>query len=75
MTLPRILFLLTALFFIGAVHADPRVDINSPSVNLTDFRIGYFIDDSRELTYAQAREQQYTETTSTTTLGTNALVT
>tara|TARA_R110000764_G_scaffold209983_3_gene295837 strand:- start:36843 stop:38543 length:1701 start_codon:yes stop_codon:yes gene_type:complete len=69
------LTLLVLLLSTGAVQAEPVVTINSATVNLTDFKIGYYIDDSRELEYQQAREQTYRETTSTTTLGTNARVT
>jgi len=77
MTPTRTLYLLTLLLLLisaATVSAEPLVTIDSPTVNLTDFRIGYYIDDSRELNYQQAREQTYSETASTTTLGTNARV-
>lgn len=67
-------FYLLMLLSCGVV-AEPRIQIESPEVNLTDFRIGYYIDDSWELSYDQVRQQQFKETSSTTTLGTNARVT
>lgn len=63
------------LLLSGVVMAEQRIQLTSPEVNLTDFRIGYFIDDSRELSYSEVREQPFRETSSTTTLGTNARVT
>lgn len=70
-----LLFSLLTLLFSGTAAAAPPLQIDSPEVNLTDFRIGYYVDDSRDLTYTQAREQQFKDTSSTTTLGTNARVT
>lgn len=76
MDFSRALLLFNLLLLLsGAVAAEPRVQLTSAEVNLTDFRIGYYIDDSRELTYSQARQQAFKETSSTTTLGTNARVT
>ena len=75
MTLTRIFVLLAALCCFSAAHADPRVTLTSPSVSLTEFQIGYFIDDSHALSYAQARKQTYSDTGNITTLGNNALVT
>lgn len=67
------LFLIFMLNSFGAC-AEPRITIDSAETNLTDFKIGYYVDDSRELTYQQARGQAYRETTSTTTLGNDARV-
>ncbi|MEH6491320.1 sensor domain-containing diguanylate cyclase [Halopseudomonas sp.] len=74
MTLTRIFVLLMLLFSAMAVSAEPRVLLDAPAVNLTDFRIGYYIDDSRELTYTQIRDRSFRETASTASLGTNARV-
>ncbi|MGI3130579.1 sensor domain-containing diguanylate cyclase [Halopseudomonas pachastrellae] len=65
--------LLLCLLAVSA-QAQTGVVINSPEVNLTDFRIGYYVDDSRSLDYAQARQQTYSETSNTASLGTNARV-
>ncbi len=84
MTLTRIFVLLALLLSAIAVNAapppaepgqaEPRVVLDSSVVNLTDFRIGYYIDDSRELSYLQVRDRSFRETASTTSLGTNARV-
>ncbi|MEL0169860.1 MAG: diguanylate cyclase [Pseudomonadaceae bacterium] len=70
----RLLLFLLILLLSGNALAEARVVIDSPVVNLTDFRIGYYIDHGRELSYHEARQQTFTETSSTTTLGTNARV-
>ncbi|WP_339664189.1 diguanylate cyclase [uncultured Pseudomonas sp.] len=74
MTQFRIFFLLGWVLLSAVVQAEPRLELSSPKVNLTDFRIGYYIDDSRELTYQQVRDRSFRETASTTSLGTNARV-
>ncbi|GAA6130204.1 sensor domain-containing diguanylate cyclase [Halopseudomonas sabulinigri] len=74
MPLTRFFVLLVLLLSAAAASAEPRVVLDSTSVNLTDFRIGYYIDDSRELTYQQVRDRSFRETASTTSLGTNARV-
>lgn len=68
------LLLLFLMLASASVLANPGVSIDSDEVNLTDFKIGYYIDDSRELSYRQAREQVYRETTNSTTLGNDARV-
>ena len=72
-TLPILMFVL--LLFSGASLAEPRIVLQSPEVNLTSFRIGYYIDDSQALGFEDVRQQSFKETSSTTTLGTNARVT
>jgi len=72
-TLP--IFMLVLLVFSGVALAEPRVTLQSPEVNLTSFRIGYYIDESQTLGFEDVRQQSFKETSSTTTLGTNARVT
>ncbi|MEH6567297.1 MAG: diguanylate cyclase [Halopseudomonas sp.] len=72
--IPLLLILLSLLLWACPALAEPQVVIDSPKVQLTDFRIGYYIDDSRELTYQQIRDRSFRETASTTSLGTNARV-
>ena len=72
-TLPIFMFVL--LLFSGATLAEPRIALQSPVVNLTSFQVGYYIDDSQALGFDDARQQSFKETSSTTTLGTNARVT
>lgn len=72
-TLPIFMFVL--LFFSGATLAEPRIALQSPVVNLTSFQVGYYIDDSQTLGFDDVRQQSFKETSSTTTLGTNARVT
>lgn len=71
----RLLLLLIIVLHASTVLADPRVVINQSDVSLTEFRMGYRIDDSRSLTYSEVRTQPFSETGSKTTLGTNARVT
>ncbi|WVM88701.1 7TM diverse intracellular signaling domain-containing protein [Halopseudomonas pachastrellae] len=63
------------LLFSGATLAEPRIALQSPVVNLTSFQVGYYIDDSQTLGFDDVRQQSFKETSSTTTLGTNARVT
>lgn len=72
-TLPIFMFVL--LLFSGATLAEPRIALQSPVVNLTSFQVGYYIDDSQTLGFDDVRQQSFKETSSTTTLGTNARVT
>lgn len=72
-TLP--ILMLVLLVFSGVALAEPRVTLQSPEVNLTSFRIGYYIDESQALGFEDVRQQSFKETSSTTTLGTNARVT
>ncbi|MAG65861.1 MAG: GGDEF domain-containing protein [Pseudomonadales bacterium] len=72
-TLP--ILMLVLLVFSGVALAEPRVTLQSPEVNLTSFRIGYYIDESQTLGFEDVRQQSFKETSSTTTLGTNARVT
>tara|TARA_Y100000296_G_scaffold58695_1_gene67655 strand:- start:193 stop:1869 length:1677 start_codon:yes stop_codon:yes gene_type:complete len=67
--------MLVLLVFSGVALAEPRVTLQSPEVNLTSFRIGYYIDESQTLGFEDVRQQSFKETSSTTTLGTNARVT
>lgn len=72
-TLP--ILMLVLLVCSGVALAEPRVTLQSPEVNLTSFRIGYYIDESQTLGFEDVRQQSFKETSSTTTLGTNARVT
>lgn len=54
---------------------EPHVEIGHGPVNLTDFRMGYRVDISEELTYEQIRYLPFAETGSQTTHGTEAKVT
>lgn len=55
--------------------AEPRVSIDQHQISLTDFRIGYHVDPSQELTFEEVRTLSFTETGNRTSLGTNARVT
>ncbi|MGC8120780.1 sensor domain-containing diguanylate cyclase [Marinobacter sp. VGCF2001] len=58
-----------------AAHASSTLDVSADEIRLTDFPVGYLIDDSQSLNYQTAREQTYAPTNSTPTLGTGASVT
>ena len=57
-----------------ACFAEARIVIEALPVNLTDFRIDYYIDDSQNLDYPEVRGKTFSETASSTSLGTNARV-
>ncbi|WP_228702952.1 7TM diverse intracellular signaling domain-containing protein [Marinobacter gelidimuriae] len=65
------------LLFISSfsAQASPTLDIGQEAIRLTDFRVEYFTDDSQSLSYEEVRKQTFQETTSRTSLGTNAAVT
>jgi len=65
-------FLWTAAF---AAQASPIIEMSYDAVELTDFPIEYFTDDSHTLSYEAVRKENFQETSSTTTLGTQAAVT
>lgn len=71
----QLLLLLVMLLHAAGLNADPLVVIDRSDVNLTEFRMGYHVDDSRALSYEDARELPFSETGSKTTLGTDARVT
>ncbi|WP_276529970.1 7TMR-DISM family protein, partial [Shewanella indica] len=53
----------------------PVINIERNSVALEEFKIGYFIDNSQNLGFEQARQKPFGVTDNVTTLGTNARVT
>ncbi|GGC89053.1 sensor domain-containing diguanylate cyclase [Halopseudomonas salina] len=71
----QLFFLLLFLFHAPSVLAEPRALIHQPEVSLTEFRMGYHVDDSQSLTYADVRDLPFIETGNKTTLGTSARVT
>jgi diguanylate cyclase (GGDEF)-like protein len=56
-------------------QASPTLDIGQEAIQLTDFQVEYFTDDSQSLSYEEVRKQTFQETTSSTSLGTKAAVT
>ncbi|MBL4835545.1 MAG: GGDEF domain-containing protein [Pseudomonas sp.] len=71
----HIFLLLVVLLVAAGVRADPRITIEQSDVSLTDFGMGYHIDDSQTLAYTDVRLLPFTETGNNTTLGTSARVT
>jgi diguanylate cyclase (GGDEF)-like protein len=71
----RILLLLVILLHAAGLHADPLVIIDRSDVSLSEFRMGYYVDDSQALSYTDVRDLRFTDTGSKTTLGTSARVT
>ncbi len=71
----QLFLLLVFLLHATGVLAESRVVIDQPDVSLTDFRMGYLIDDAQSLTYTDVRNESFTETGNRTTLGTSARVT
>lgn len=58
-----------------AAQAASVIEVGQDAVQLTDFSIEYFTDDSQSLGYPAVRQEAFQNTTSTTTLGTHAAVT
>lgn len=76
MELLKKLVLLSLLMINASVAgAEPRVNITEVPVSLTDFSMGYFVDDSQALTYQDISALPFTPTSSKATLGTSARVT
>lgn len=71
------IFFICFFFWVFSVSAQAAsaLDISQDAVQLTNFPIEYFIDDSQSLDYQSVRRQDFQETTSTTTLGAQATVT
>ncbi|HDZ56399.1 MAG TPA: GGDEF domain-containing protein [Pseudomonas xinjiangensis] len=71
----KLLLVLLLLLKTSMVWAEPRVVIDQDQVNLSDFRMGYHVDQSQALTYEEVSGLPFKETGSKTSLGTNARVT
>lgn len=70
----RYLCIYFCLLFTFHTQASPVV-ISEDAVNLTDFKLSYFIDDSRSLDIEEVTRQSFSPTGNYTTLGTSAKVT
>lgn len=68
------LFLLLQLAAVLA-WAEPRISIDQPQISLTDFRMGYHVDPSQELTFEEVRTLPFAEIRNKVSLGTDARVT
>ncbi|MEA2072009.1 MAG: sensor histidine kinase [Campylobacterota bacterium] len=62
------LFMLTLLFSV-ILNALPIVDINSDTTNLKDFQLEYFVDKTKSMPLETVKQQQFTQDTSTLSLG------
>lgn len=72
----RVIFSCFFLWLISiAAQAASVIEVGQDAVQLTDFSIEYFTDDSQSLGYPAVRQEVFQNTTSTTTLGTHAAVT
>lgn len=58
-----------------ATQASAVVNIGQDAVQLTDFKIEYFIDDLQSLDYSSVRQKHFKDTFNSTSLGTQAKVT
>lgn len=70
----QLLFALLLQLAAGLAWAEPRVSVEQNQVKLTEFRMGYHIDPSRELTFEEVRTLPFQETGNRTSLGTDARV-
>lgn len=69
------MLLLLLSLMLGQASAGPRVPIGEGPVNLTDFRMGYHVDRSGELTIEQVKGFEFEDIGSRATLGTSAPIT
>lgn len=58
-----------------AAHAVPTLDVSGDEIRLTDFPVGYFVDNSQSLNYESVRKEAFEVANSTATMGTGASVT
>lgn len=63
----KIIFLF--LFSLLALHAEVVVEISSENVNLSDFKINYFIDKSEQMSLDEIQKQIFTVGTNRLSLG------
>ncbi len=69
----KIIFLF--LFSLLALHAEVVVEISSENVNLSDFKINYFIDKSEQMSLDEIQKQIFTVGTNRLSLGIDAHMT
>lgn len=75
MDLPRQLLLLLLLQLVTALTwAEPRISIDQSQIKLTDFLVGYHVDQSGTLTFEEVRTLPFGTTHNRTSLGTDAQV-
>lgn len=70
----QLLFILLLQLVTVLAWAEPRVSIGQSQVDLTNFRIGYHVDPSQELTVEEVRTLPFQETSNHPSLGTSARV-
>ena len=70
----QVLFAFMLLLAAAQTRAAPEVVIDEHPIKQTDFRMGYFVDASHNLTFDQARAQPFNETGNRTSLGADARV-
>ncbi len=76
MAVRRVIVFVLLLWVVSmAAHAAPILDAGDDEIRLTDFPVGYLIDNSQSLTYQEVREKTYNTMNSKGTLGTGASVT
>ena len=66
---------LVVLFFAEILLAEPVVKIDTESVNITNFKMAYFIDKSQKLTLTDIYSKKFTPSENRLSLGTDADVT
>jgi len=66
---------LIVLFFVKVLQAVPIVTVDTDSVNITNFKMGYFIDKSQELTLPDIYTETFIPSENRLSLGTDADIT
>ena len=62
-------FFLIFILFLSQLNASPLITIKNDKTKLTDFKLEYFVDKSESLSLKEAETQEYTEATSSLSLG------
>lgn len=65
----RLIILCLTLFSISFVFAEPVINIDSDKSTITDFKLGYFIDDSAKLKFENIDSMEFKEGKNRDTLG------
>lgn len=68
-------FCIFFLVLLNILYAEPVVRITTSTVSLNDFKMGYFIDESENMSFNQVQKQKFIQGSNSLTLGTTANVT
>lgn len=62
-------YFISLILLFGYLGATPAVNIDSNNVEISDFKMGYFIDATETMSFDKIKEQEFTESSNKITLG------